>query len=122
MPLVDFCAARREVRLAAVLELLHWQPSERRGEQVRGVCPLHGATSPRSRSFSAHLGRGVWQCFRCGAKGNTLELWARVTGQELYPAVLQLYDRLGQAVPWLVRARPATAMRDKRDDIDKTSG
>ena len=49
MPLVDFSAARPEVRLAAVLELLHWQPRQRRDEQVRGACPLHGPTSPRSR-------------------------------------------------------------------------
>jgi DNA primase len=104
MPLVDFCAARREVRLEAVLGLLRWRPRQRRGEQVRGECPLHGSTSPGSRSFSAHLGRGVWHCFRCGAKGNTLDLWALATGQELYPAVLALYERLGQPVPWLRRA------------------
>jgi DNA primase len=122
MPLVDFCAARREVRLAAVLELLRWQPRERRGEQVRGACPVHGSTSPRSRSLSAHLGRGVWHCFRCGASGNALELWACATGQGLYPAVLDLYERLGLRVPWLVPARPAALMGDKRDAIDKTSG
>jgi DNA primase len=107
MPLVDFRQARREARLGAVPGLLRWRPSERRGEQVRGPCPLHGSSSPRSRSFSAHLGRGAWQCFRCGARGNALELWARATGQRLYQAVLELYDRLGQPVPWLRQARPA---------------
>jgi|SRR5262245_7497583 len=101
MPLVDFSAARSDVRLAVVLELLGWQPRQRKGEQVRGACPLHGSASPRSRSFSAHLGRGVWQCFVCGTKGNALDLWACATGQGLYPAVLDLYDRLGQGVPWL---------------------
>jgi DNA primase len=118
MPPVDFSAARQEVRLAAVLDLLNWQPRQRRGEQVREACPLHGATSPCSRSFSAHLGRGVWQCFRCGAKGNALDLWAQATGQRLYPAVLELYDRLGQPVPWRRPQRPATFMRDKDDAID----
>jgi hypothetical protein len=88
-----------------VLGLLAWQPRERRGEQVRGACVLHGSTSPRSRSFSAHLGRGVWHCIRCGASGNALELWARATGQGLYQAVLELYDRLGQEVPWLQPVR-----------------
>ena len=67
MPLIDFRQARSEIELARVLELLDWQPRGRRGCQVRGACPLHGSTSPRSRSFSAHLGRGVWHCFRCGA-------------------------------------------------------
>jgi hypothetical protein len=101
MPLIDLRAARSEVGLSRVLELLGWQACGRHAAQVRGPCPVHGSASPRSRSFSAHLGRNVWQCFRCGARGNALELWARATGQELYPAVLSLYERLGQPVPWL---------------------
>jgi DNA primase len=113
MPLVDLRQARREIRLGWVLELLGWQPRERHGEQVRGACPLHGATSPRSRSFSAHLGRGVWHCFRCEASGNALELWARATSQRLYQAVLDLYERLGQEVPWLESVRPASKRRRK---------
>ena len=114
MPLVDLRQARREIRLSRVLELLGWQPRERHGEQVRGACPLHGSTSPRSRSFSAHLGRGVWRCFRCDASGNALELWARATGQGLHRAVLDLYDRLGREVPWLRPVRPATTQEGKQ--------
>ena len=120
MPLLDFRQARSEIQLAWVLGLLRWQTRERRGEQVRGACPLHGSASPRSRSFSAHLGRGVCQCFGCGAAGNALDLWARATGQGLYPAVLDLYDRLGRPVPWLRRPRPATLMGDKTDGLGNT--
>ena len=120
MSLIDFRQARSEVQLGRVLELLGWQPRQRHGAQVRGACPLHGSTSPRSRSFSAHLGRGAWQCFRCGASGNALELWALATGQRLYPAVLDLYDRLGQPVPWLRRPRPVTPVGGKTDGIGKT--
>ena len=101
-----------------MLEQLGWQARESRGEQVRGACPLHGSTSARSRSFSAHLGRGVWRCFRCGAAGNALELWALATGQRLYPAVLRLYDRLGRPVPWLA-APPAAGVRGTTDAIDR---
>jgi hypothetical protein len=104
MPLIDLRRARAEVRLAVVLQLLGWRSHERRGEQVRGPCPVHGSTSPRSRSFAAHRGRGIWQCFVCGASGNALDRWARATGQELYPAVLALYRPLGRAVPWLETA------------------
>jgi DNA primase len=118
MPLIDFRQARSDIRLGWVLGLLAWRPRECRGQQVRGACPLHGSKSPGSRSFSAHLGRGAWQCFRCGASGNALDLWARATGQGLYPAVLDLYDRLGQPVPRLRRARPAAVMGDKTDGID----
>jgi DNA primase len=101
MPLVDLRQARAEIRLAMVLDLLGWHARERRGEQVRGSCPVHGSSSPNSRSFSAHLGRSIWRCFRCGASGNALDLWASATRQELHPAVLELYRRLGRTVPWL---------------------
>lgn len=106
MPLLDLRQARFEIRLIEVLELLGWKACERRGVQVRGPCPLHGSRSGRSRSFSAHLGRDVWHCFGCGASGNALDLWARATRQELYAAVVELYRRLGRAVPWLVAANP----------------
>jgi DNA primase len=115
MPLIDYRQARREIRLAQVLQLLRWQARERRGEQVRGPCPVHGSSSPRSRSFSAHLGRGVWQCFRCRASGNALELWMKVTGQPLYPAVLALYRHLGRDVPWLEPSLPPSLNKDKRE-------
>jgi DNA primase len=119
MPLIDLRQARREIRLGRVLGLLDWHERERRGEQVRGACPLHGSTSPRSRSFSAHLGRGVWQCFRCGASGNALDLWAQVTRQGLYQAVLELYDRLGQSVPWLRPVSAANHKGGKADVVDR---
>jgi hypothetical protein len=117
VPLIDFRSARREVRLAAVLELLGWRAHERHGEQVRGPCPVHGSSSPLSRSLSAHLGRGVWQCFRCGASGNALDLWARVRGERLYPAVLELYRQLGRTPPWLGPTGPSRPKRQGNEDM-----
>jgi DNA primase len=89
MPGVDFRELRRRLRMERVLGLVGFVPSWRHGEQVRGPCPLHGSTSPRSRSFCAHLGKGAYQCFVCGAAGNALELWAALTGQRLHPAALE---------------------------------
>ena len=105
MPLLDFRQAQADIRLADVLELLGWTARVRVGVQVRGPCPVHGSRSPRSRSFAAHLGKNCWQCFRCGAAGNALDLWAQATRQNLYAAVLDLYCRLGRAVPLLPAAR-----------------
>jgi CHC2 zinc finger len=116
MPLIDFRQARREIRLAVVLDLLNWRARERNGFQLRGPCPVHGSSSPSSRSLSAHLGRGVWQCFRCGASGNALELWARVRNEELYCATLELYRRLGRTPPWL--AAPPANRQGKTDMKD----
>jgi hypothetical protein len=120
MPLVDCRRARSAVRLAEGLGLLGWQVRERRDPQVRGACPLHGASSPRSRSFAAHLGRGVWRCFVCGASGNARELWARARGQRLYPAVVELYERLARPVPWLPAASVTRTKKDKTDVIDRS--
>ena len=105
MPGIDFAALRRELRLAQVLELLDFEPRTRRGAQVRGPCPVHGARSPRSRSFTAHLARHCWHCFRCGAGGNALDLWVAVTKLPVYHAALDLCQRLHVDVPWLPAGR-----------------
>jgi len=110
MSAIDFRAARAQVRLAEVLELIGFVPCGRLGHQVRGPCPVHRSQAPRSRSFAAHLGRGVWHCFRCGAGGNVLDLWVALTQQPLYPAVIDLYRRLGREVPWLARSRKGEAI------------
>jgi DNA primase len=110
MPLIDLRQARAEIRLSDVLALLDFVPRTRCGAQRRGPCPVHGSQSASSRSFAAHLGKDVWHCFRCGQGGNALDLWARATGQPLYAAVRDLYQRLGRSVPWL----RAAAKKDKR--------
>jgi len=113
MPGIDYRAARALVPLSDVLALLGFVPCRRRGAQLRGPCPLHGSRSATSRSFAAHLGKNAWHCFRCGAGGNALDLWAAVTRQPLHVAVLDLCQRLGRDVPWLAApaAGPRTALR-----------
>jgi DNA primase len=103
MPWIDFRAARTQLRLADVLALAGFTPSSRHGLQLRGPCPVHRSRRPASRSFAAHLGKGVWHCFACGAGGNALDLWVALTGQPLYAAVVELCARLGQEVPLLPR-------------------
>jgi DNA primase len=103
MPGIDYREARQRVRLSEVLELLDFAATERSVGQVRGPCPVHRSRTPGSRSFAAHLGKGVWKCFGCGSGGNVLDLWAAVTGQPLHAAVIDLYGRLGREVPWLPR-------------------
>jgi len=101
---IDFALLRRQVSLAQVLELVGFRALTRRGAQVRGPCPVHGSSSPRSRSFAGHLERQCWQCFRCGAGGNALDLYLAVTKLQVYAGALELCARLGLPAPW--RARP----------------
>jgi DNA primase len=101
MPGIDYRQVRAAAPMRAVLELLGWQPRTRQGPQWRGPCPLHGSRTTTSRCFAVHVDRGVYHCFRCGAGGNTLDLFVAATRQSLYEAALDLCGRLGQAVPWL---------------------
>ena len=122
MPGIDFREARARLRLAEVLDLLGFVPRTRTADQVRGPCPVHGARSPASRSFAAHLGKNVWHCFGRGAGGNSLDLWAAVTRQPLHAAVLDLCQRLGRDVPWLPRPSaapivPRAGIHDQEDPV-----
>jgi hypothetical protein len=71
MPAIDFTELRAQVRLGQVLELLRFEVVSRWGAQVRGPCPVHGSTRPRSRVFSADLERHCWHCF-----GRSAGQWA----------------------------------------------
>ena len=106
MPGIDFVLLRRQVPLAQVLELVGFTAVRRRGAQVRGPCPVHGSSARRSRSFAGHLERHCWQCFRCGAGGNALDLYLAVTKLPLYAGALELCARLHLPVPWRPVARP----------------
>jgi DNA primase len=100
---IDFRMVRCQIGIEAVLGLLRFVPSQQRGGQVRGPCPVHKPRSARSRSFSAHLEKNMYRCFRCGASGNQLDLWAQATRQPLYQAAIDLCEKLHRPVPWLSR-------------------
>ncbi len=100
-PAIDFAAIKAAITLAEVLALLEFTPTSTRGSQQRGPCPLHGSTSPRSRSFCANLDEHCFHCFRCHAHGNALDLWAAATHQDIYTAAADLCHRLGRTVPLL---------------------
>jgi hypothetical protein len=103
MPGIDFAEVRSRVRLAQVLELAGFRVVSRMGDQVRGPCPVHGSSSPRSRSFSANLGRNTFRCFRCGATGNQLDLWVAISKLPLHEAATDLCARLGIEIPFIRR-------------------
>jgi DNA primase len=109
MPGIDFREARAGVRIAEVLALMGLEPRRVLGGQARGPCPLHRSGSLTSRVFAVHLDKNVYHCFRCGASGNALDLWAAWTHQSLYAAVVDLYQRLGRDIPRLASPRRQTA-------------
>jgi DNA primase len=77
---VNYKSLRAEL---SFIDILHHYGVElkERGEQWQGFCPLPPHEGQRkSPSFSANVGRGIWQCFGCGAGGNLIEFAARMEG------------------------------------------
>jgi DNA primase len=75
---VNYKSLRAEL---SFIEILHHYGVElkERGEQWQGFCPLPTHEGKRnSPSFSANVGKGIWQCFGCGAKGNVIEFATRM--------------------------------------------
>ncbi len=99
MPGIDYAELRARVRIADVLRLCGFKAAEVMGDQARGPCPIHGSTSPNSRSFSANLRKNTFRCFKCGAAGNQLDLWVAFTKLPLHAAALDLCKKLGIEVP-----------------------
>lgn len=77
---VDFKQLREQLDFEAVLK--HFDVEvKRNGDRHQGFCPLpNHEGNRRSPSFSADLARGIWQCFGCGSKGNTLDFAAFMEG------------------------------------------
>ena len=84
MPGGDFHAVRSLISMSDVLELIGFEATATSGDQLRGPCLIHGSCSPASRIFSVQLSRNSDQCFKCGSKGNQLDLWAAYTNTDLY--------------------------------------
>jgi putative transposase len=110
-PSIDFTALKETIFLAEVLALLRFTPASTRGSQQRGPCPVHRSQTATSRSFSANLADHTFHCFKCGAHGNALDLWAAVTGQSIYDAAVDLCRQLGRELPLHTpgQVRPAQA-------------
>jgi transposase InsO family protein len=98
-PSIDFAAVKESISLAEVLALLRFTPSSTKGTQQRGPCPVHGSEDASSRSFSANLADHTFHCFKCGAHGNALDLWATTSHQNIYDAAIDLCRQLGRPVP-----------------------
>lgn len=112
MPAVDFRAVRAMVSMAEVLRLLGYPLPQIEADRLRGPCPVHHSASSTSRTFSVHLKRNLFHCFRCSSAGNHLDLYAAVTRQRLYQAAITLCEKLDRPIPWLA-ASGGLARADK---------
>jgi DNA primase len=100
---VDFQALRTEISMEEVLNQLGFVPASRNGDQLHGPCPIHGSTSPDSRTFSVNLETKRYYCHKCHSHGNQLELWAAARALPIYDAAIDLCRALGREVPHIER-------------------
>ena len=105
MPGIDYAKVRSLVAMADVLRLIGFEGVESQGDEIRGPCPIHGFLSPTSRSFSANIRKNTFHCFKCGAAGNQLDLWAAHFKLPLYDAAKDLCEKAGVEVPEIRRLR-----------------
>ena len=116
MPGIDFRILRERITIQDVLALLGFKLVTRRGDQLRGPCPIHGSSSPRSRSFSVNLRLNTFRCFGCGRGGNQLDLWAAHSQLPLLEAARDLCAKLSLDVPNLHEQRsPMEPKTEKRN-------
>jgi DNA primase len=105
MPGIDFRVVQSQVPIEFVLESLRFVVLRRRGDELRGPCPLddcHRGVPGRDYAFAANRRKGVFRCFRCGRRGNVLDLWAQANRIGVYQAALELCEKLRLDVPRLV--------------------
>jgi DNA primase len=120
MPGIDYRQLRSMIPMERVLQLLHFQAARRRGASLRGFCPIHDPTGEDNRhDFSVDLQRNTFRCFRCGAKGNQLDLWRLVHRMPLYPASLLLCERAGISPPRIAESA-VYRTRDSRNSATKS--
>jgi DNA primase len=101
VPGIDFHRLRAQITIEQVLDVVQFTPTRRRGDQWYGHCPLHDHASHGRSSFSVNVATRRYTCHRCKSHGNSLELWAAFIKQPLYPATIELCQRLGIQVPWI---------------------
>src|SRR5262245_40143569 len=99
MPGVDYAVVRSLVTMSSVLSLIGFVPSESLGAELRGPCPIHVSSSSTSRSFAGNIRKHNFHCFKCGAKGNQLDLWVAVAKLPIHQAARDLCEKSGISVP-----------------------
>ena len=67
---VDLNRAKQVPFVDVLHELGLLEALRREGDELKGVCPLHGG---EKESFGVHVARGVFNCFACKKKGNVLD-------------------------------------------------
>ncbi len=111
MPGINFRRVKELIPIWDVLRLIDWKPVRIEPTGVRGPCPVHRSTNPKSRSFAASA--DGWYCHSCRHRGDQLRLYAEVRGLDVYAATLELCRLLRLPVPYLPSRRPRNGEEER---------
>jgi len=90
---VDFGLIKRSVKFEAVLRWYDVKGLKRRGDQLRGRCPVHDRGA--EDAFHVSLSKNIFRCFYCEAQGNVLDFVAAMERC----SILQAARILQQSIP-----------------------
>jgi DNA primase len=95
---VSFEKLRKELSFEKLFEF-HSLQFTRKGDQFVGTCPLPGHGADRKKTFSANNAKGIFQCFKCRARGNILDFAILMAnrnpsdGDDVRKTALELQER-----------------------------
>ena len=90
---VDLNHAKQVPFVDALQELGLLEQLRREGDELKGICPLHGG---EKESFGVQVVRGVFNCFACKKKGNVLDFvmhFKKVNVKEAGQWLINLLER-----------------------------
>jgi DNA primase len=115
---IDFRELRSKLRFTDVLRLYRVE-SNQKGDQLVGPCPLpNHPKDDRSPSFSANPERGIFQCFRCKARGNLLDFAGLMEGIDLHNGA-ELRRVAGKLIETLSLAEPQSPDKPRERDTQQ---
>jgi len=88
-----------------------------RGSRFIGRCPFHEERTP---SFHVDTVRGVFYCFGCGAGGDALTFYRRLTGASFREALQALAERFQVAAPG--QGSPGSPVSELLAALDAAAG
>lgn len=106
MPFLDYGKVREQISLEQVLTLIGYTLLVKTKWRSYGRCPLHCCVASRAASF--YLSKNLWYCHRCKRGGNQLDLYVIKSGMDVFPAALDLCNRMRVKPPTCEKLPPLT--------------
>ena len=125
---IDFAWLRQQISIEELLRWMSWNPTQRRGDQLRGLCPFcqlpndgYSSASHRSHEhcFSVNSSRNIFRCFRCNRSGNALKLWALYQRIDIHPAAWEIYNRLATSADTNIKQPTKASQPASKQATDK---